>query len=113
VRLEPPGHELDGVDLNGILSGKTTSRGQPVLSTYGRGNHSLRDDRYRYIRYRNGAEEFYDDQDDPYEWKNLANDPKFAAAKAFAGEVSADDRSAGHLRTTPRHHARRVGGRGV
>ena len=80
--LASPGHELDGVDLTGVLSGATASRGKPVLSTYGRGNHSLRDDRYRYIRYRNGAEEFYDHQSDPYEWTNLANDPKHAAAKA-------------------------------
>jgi arylsulfatase A-like enzyme len=80
--LDPPEHELDGVDLSGVLSGATRSRGRPVLSTYGRGNHSLRDDRYRYIRYRNGAEEFYDHQRDPYEWKNVAGDPKHAAAKA-------------------------------
>jgi hypothetical protein len=53
-----------------------------VLSTYGRGNHSLRDDRFRYIRYRNGLEELYDHQSDPHEWRNLADDPKFAAAKA-------------------------------
>ena len=57
-------------------------RGQPVLSTYGRGNHSLRNDRFRYIRYRNGAEELYDHRVDGYEWKNLANDPKYADAKA-------------------------------
>lgn len=78
----PPTHTLDGVNLTAILQGKAKERGQPVLSTYGRGNHSLRDDRFRYIRYRNGAEELYDDQADPYEWRNLAADPKFAAAKA-------------------------------
>lgn len=78
----PETHTFDGVDLTKLLAGKVKDRGQPVLTTYGRGNHSLRDDRYRYIRYRNGQEEFYDEQKDPYEWQNLANDPKYAKAKA-------------------------------
>lgn len=77
----PATHTLDGISLAGILSGQTKDRGEPVLSTYGRGNHSLRDDRFRYIRYRNGDEEFYDDQNDPYEWKNLANNSQYHAAK--------------------------------
>ena len=80
--LPPPEHSLDGLDLTPILSGASKSRGQPVLSTYGRGNHSLRNDSYRYIRYRNGKEEFYDEQADPYEWLNLANDPRYSQQKA-------------------------------
>jgi arylsulfatase A-like enzyme len=81
--LPPPEtHTLDGIDLAPLLAGKTTNRGQPVLSTYGQGNHSLRNDRFRYIRYRNGAEELYDHQTDPHEWHNLADDPRHAAAKA-------------------------------
>ncbi|MDB6095600.1 MAG: Choline-sulfatase [Verrucomicrobia bacterium] len=82
----PKTHELDGEDLSAVLSGKAKDRGKPVLSTYGQGNHSLRNDRYRYIRYRNGAEEFYDEKADPYEWKNLAGDPKYAAEKAALGK---------------------------
>ena len=78
----PTTHSLDGISLAGILSGQTKERGEPVLSTYGRGNHSLRNDRFRYIHYRNGDEEFYDDTNDPYEWENLAGDPKFAAEKS-------------------------------
>lgn len=81
--LKPPEtHTLDGVDLTGVLSGSRKDRGEPVLSTYGQGNHSLRDDRFRYIRYRNGDEEFYDDENDPYEWRNLANDPAYDIYKA-------------------------------
>lgn len=88
----PATHSLDGVNLTGILSGRTKDRGQPVISTYGRGNHSLRDDRFRYIRYRNGKEELYDHQSDPYEWRNLADDAKYASAKAaFAKWLPATD----------------------
>jgi len=81
--LKPPEtHQLDGVDLSDLLAGRTQERGSPVLSTYGRGNHSLRNARYRLIHYRNGDEEFYDEQNDPYEFTNVADDPRFAAAKA-------------------------------
>lgn len=37
---------------------------------------SVRGKRYRYIRYANGMEEFYDHMKDPYEWFNLAQDQK-------------------------------------
>ena len=40
---------------------------------------SIRTDRYRYIRCRNGEEELYDHQNDPHEWKNQANNPKYEA----------------------------------
>jgi arylsulfatase A-like enzyme len=86
-QLPPPGtHQLDGLDISGIVAGRKQARGEPVLSTYGRGNHSLRNDRYRYIHYRNGDEELYDDQADPYEWTNLAADPHYAAVKADLGK---------------------------
>ncbi len=57
-------------------------RGKPVLSTFGLGNHAITDGRYRYIRYRNGDEEFYDHETDRHEWTNLARDPKFREVKA-------------------------------
>lgn len=80
--LEPPStHDLDGVDLSAVLRGSATTRGKPVLSTYGRGNHSLRDDRFRYTRYRDGTEELYDHRYDPHEWTNLATDPRFAQVR--------------------------------
>ncbi len=74
----PPTHALDGFDLTGLISGTATKRAKPVLSTFGRGCHTLRDERYRYTRYRNGDEELYDHSVDPHEFKNLAPDPIFA-----------------------------------
>ena len=42
---------------------------------------SLRTERWRYIRYNNGAEELYDHANDPHEWTNLAESPDAAAIK--------------------------------
>lgn len=78
---KPSTHLLDGVNLTPVLKGASEDRGRPVLSTYGPGCHSLRDDRFRYTRYRDGSEEFYDHHDDPHEWNNLAGDPRFAGDK--------------------------------
>ena len=44
-----------------------------TATTYGRMNHSLRSERYRFIRYEDGAEELYDHDVDPHEWTNLAD----------------------------------------
>ena len=52
-----------------------------ALTTYGRNNHGVRDERYRYIRYEDGSEELYDHQDDTHEWNNVAGDPAHAETK--------------------------------
>jgi len=81
--LDPPStHTLDGIDLAPLVTGKTNERGKPVLSTYGRGNHAIRDGQYRYIRYRNGDEELYDHARDAHEWTNLARDPQYDRVKS-------------------------------
>ena len=45
-------------------------------------NHAIHSERYHYIRYRDGGEELYDNIADPNGWRNLADDPKHANAKA-------------------------------
>ena len=78
----PTTHRLDGEDLTPLLrDARAPARLQPVMSTYGRGCHSLRDERYRYTRYRDGSEELYDHTVDPHEWHNLAGDERFNAEK--------------------------------
>ena len=42
-----------------------------IITTYARGNHSLRSQRHRYIRYQDGSGELYDHRQDPNEWNNL------------------------------------------
>lgn len=52
------------------------------ITTFHLNNHSIRDERWRYIHYADGGEELYDHDQDPYEWTNLAADPEFAPVKA-------------------------------
>jgi len=85
---KPATHELDGISLAPVLKGQSPNRGRPVLTTHGPGNHAIRDDRYRYIRYRNGDEELYDHATDKWEWKNIAGDPAHAQRiEAFRAQL--------------------------
>ena len=40
-------------------------------------NHAVKSDRFRYIQYEDGKEEFYDHKNDPNEFTNLAGDEKY------------------------------------
>ena len=44
-------------------------------------NHAIRTEQFHYIRYSDGGEELYDVSNDPNQWKNLADDSQYAAAK--------------------------------
>ena len=67
--------ELDGVSLVPLLKNPNANWARPAVMTYMRGNHAVRDRRWRYIRYADGTEELYDHQKDPHEWYNVAADP--------------------------------------
>ena len=43
----------------------------PAITSFGPGNYGIRSERYRYIHYNDGSEEFYDHASDPHEWHNL------------------------------------------
>ena len=63
-----------------------------TLSTYARGNHTLRSERYRYLRFEDGSEELYDHAEDPNEWTNLATRLKYAKLlKQFRKELPAKE----------------------
>lgn len=68
----------DGQDLNDLLENPSATRDTPVLTTWGRGNYSLRSSRWRYTRYFDGSEELYDHDHDPQEWTNLSRDSEYA-----------------------------------
>ena len=67
----------DAFSLTPFVVRDDARRPAPVITTWGRGNHSVRAERWRYTRYIDGGEELYDQAADPYEWSNLAGDPTF------------------------------------
>ena len=63
---------LDGQSIVPLLQNPKRKWIRPVLTTFGKGNHAVRTERWRYIRYHDGGEELYDHYTDPHEWTNLA-----------------------------------------
>ena len=68
----PPNPRLEGVSLRPLLDDPHAPWEHVAISTLGQNNHSVRDERWRYVRYADGSEELYDHQTDPNEWHNLA-----------------------------------------
>ena len=66
----PPKKDLEGESLVPLLG--DPKRERAVSMTYQRGNHAVRSNRWRYIRYADGSEELYDHSKDPDEIANLA-----------------------------------------
>jgi arylsulfatase A-like enzyme len=71
----------EGRSLRPLLRRPDAKWPWPALTTYLRGNHSVRDERWRYIRYHDGGEELYDHQTDRLEWTNLAHKPELRQVK--------------------------------
>ena len=67
-----PRDDLEGISLVPQLTNADTLRAQPAITSHNQGNHGIRSERWRYIRYADGTEELYDTVDDPNEWNNLA-----------------------------------------
>ena len=78
--LEAPSN-LDGESFRSLLQNPEGSWNRPALTSTTAGNHTVRSDRWRYIRYSDGTEELYDHENDPHEWHNLADDPNMKAIK--------------------------------
>ena len=85
-----PTSGFDNVSIRLLLQEPAALAPRPyALSTYfdgveganGKAVHSVRTARYRYIRYADGSEELYDEQNDPNEWVNQASNASYAAAK--------------------------------
>jgi iduronate 2-sulfatase len=79
--LPIPG-KCKGPSLRPLLADSQATWEYPAMSTMGRGNHALCDQRFRYIRYSDGTEELYDHTTDPNEWTNIASHPETAPIKA-------------------------------
>lgn len=71
---------LDGNDLTPLLQDPSLAWDYPAITTW-RDHITIRTEKFRYIRYQDGSEEFYDHQNDPQEWNNLALDQNYMNAK--------------------------------
>lgn len=73
--LKKPKQRFDGHSFVPQLKNPNAKWKYPAFSMYGVEYSSVRDERYRYIRYPDGTEELYDHNVDPYEFTNIASDP--------------------------------------
>lgn len=78
----PTPKHVEGKSIRSLLDNSEAPWSQPAITTHEYKNHAVRTETWRYIRYANGDEELYDETHDPFEWKNLANDPSLSATKA-------------------------------
>jgi choline-sulfatase len=78
----PARSDLEGVSLAPQLKDAKAPRARPAITSHNQGNHGVRTERWRYIRYADGSEELYDVQQDPREWTNLASRPEHAGVIA-------------------------------
>ncbi len=80
----PAKPEIDGRSIAPLLRDPKLPWPYPSITVEGESNASVRDERWYFIRYNDGTEEFYDMQRDPMQWTNLAasKDPEIRAQKA-------------------------------
>ncbi len=84
----PEREENEGMSLVPILKNEGGDWRHSVLTTYARGNDSLRSLEYRYIRYEDGSEELYNVKADPNCWGNLAGrNESEAIIRRFQGDL--------------------------
>ena len=76
-----PGREdLGGESLRPLLENPEAAWDHPAITSDAPDRSSIRTERWRYTTYPDG-EELYDHDDDPNEWRNLANLPEHAETK--------------------------------
>ena len=67
-----PSRDLDGVSLTALLQNPSIKTTRVVKTYVNSDDYVLSGKRWRYIRYGDGTEELYDAENDPREYKNLA-----------------------------------------
>ncbi|MCB1121388.1 MAG: sulfatase [Verrucomicrobiae bacterium] len=77
----PTPKHVEGKSIRKLLGDADAEWDTPALTTYRYQNHAVRSEGWRYIRYENGDEELYNEQDDPNEWTNLAQDSRYKTLK--------------------------------
>ena len=77
----PKNDQLDGKSLVPLLKDPKSGFSDHVLTSFGRGNHTVRTKAWRYTRYYDGSEELYDVLRDPEEFDNLASQSEYDSVK--------------------------------
>jgi arylsulfatase A-like enzyme len=77
-----PRADLEGLSLVPQLRDAARKRERPAITSHNQGNHGIRSERWRYIRYADGSEELYDHDNDPRAWTNLIGRPEHTAVVA-------------------------------
>lgn len=75
-------NDLEGVSLAPQLKDAGTPRDRPAITSHNQGNHAIRSEQWRYIRYADESQELYDLKADPHEWTNLIDRPEYAGVIA-------------------------------
>lgn len=75
--------ELDGLDFSSLLSDPDAEWERPGITVSSQGT-SVMGERWHFISNLSGAEELYDLEKDPMEWKNLVHQPDY---EEIAGEM--------------------------
>jgi arylsulfatase A-like enzyme len=90
-----PAPKCEATSIVPLLKKPDAAWDKPAVTTYGKNNHTVRTEKWRYIRYADGGEELYDHEKDPLEWTNLAGKAEFESVKKdlqkFLPTVNADD----------------------
>jgi len=77
--IAPPEGQIDGTSLVPLLKNPSAPSEARARSAYSQ-HMSIRTEQFRYIRYTDGEEEFYDCAKDPHEWTNQIGNPEYASA---------------------------------
>lgn len=77
----PQNKHNEGYSLLPLLKNNKAKWNKPVITTWGRNNHSIKTASYRYIRYEDGSDELYALRSDSNEWHNLASDRTYDKVK--------------------------------
>ncbi|WP_139211790.1 alginate lyase family protein [Neolewinella agarilytica] len=72
----------EGRSLVSLMRGDEGKDEQLAITTFGMNNHTVRSERFRYIQYEDGGEELYDHTEDPHEFTNQADNPRYQKEKA-------------------------------
>ena len=80
----PAKPEIDGRSIAPLLRDPKLAWRYPSITVMGEGNASVREERWYFIRYKDGTEELYDMDRDPMQWTNLAasKDPEISTQKS-------------------------------